>query len=687
MLADPDSEYKGESDNESDNESISESVSDANITDNYINNTDVTDYTNDKSPKTLIKESKTLVEKNTDDDLRNWKKKVGTKFDVTVGQNSKSQKFKVNLAADRRAADMANGIDSAFKEIALKTAAKKHKKKEKRKQKNNTEEEQNTTIIDPKVADETSNSQSRDIMRLSVVKLQGSVTIDAIETYQPVETFSDLSKIVSPLISDACVDLISAKNPMTPTIAPTMIQSEMWGAALQNDLPDVIAISYTGSGKTLGYLVPVFNIITKRYMLPGLPGLSYPRGLIIAPTRELVYQITEVAQSIATYHAQHITNQDNVEKVVALSIVGGVGFEHQQSEVLDKSPSLIIATPGRLLGLCGSVSTSARQQTEKVPAVINLSRVQVVVLDEADKLIELNFEKDIMEIMTLVADGPIENYLSTDAHPQTILTSATWSDAVTKLSQGLLMPGCFKITINPNKNVVDDLVASDSITQQIEVLDHKKGAYREKRLLEILTANPNDSNSRVIVFVLYKKEAEHVSEILKKNGLKANCLHGDMSQNQRSNVVSDFRQGQFNILVATDIAARGLDIPEITTVINYSVGISMDHYIHRIGRTGRAGKKGSSYTFVMDFDRKFVPQLIQVLEKTRQEIPQELRDMGNEVNDKNKKKDMSKISDSIYTELTDDQIYELECRKENQQKQQANKSGHQKSKQKYGRGR
>jgi ATP-dependent RNA helicase DBP3 len=295
---------------------------------------------------------------------------------------------------------------------------------------------------------------------------------------------------------------------------------------------------------------------------------------------------------------------------------------------------------------------------------MTLGRVTSLVLDEADRLLDLGFEADLKTITTQWGNG--HNFLQPDVHPRVVMTTATWAAAMNALALQFVLPGCVKITVGEK-----DLSASKTVTQTVEVLT-RKGAFRDKRLCELLHAYLEAGiPARVLVFVLFKKEASQVATMLEAKGFKAAHLHGDMSQKQRATTLQEFRDGILPVLVATDVAARGLDVPEVTHVINTSLGLSVDHYIHRIGRCGRAGRQGTAHTFVVDYDRKFASELVMVLDQSRQSIPGELYEMA-EKWDRKKSKSVTRGEAAWASgrrgeeaNLDEDELAKLEAREAN----------------------
>merc|ERR1711935_975624 len=233
----------------------------------------------------------------------------------------------------------------------------------------------------------------------------------------------------------------------------------------------------------------------------------------------------------------------------------------------NKNPfEIVVATPGRLIDLMNEEAC-------------DLSDVSYLVLDEADRMLDQGFERDVRKI---IAAAHVDR--------QTCLFSATWPDSVRELAHEFLK-NPLKITIGS-----DDLTAAATIEQIVEVFDDER--LRQSKLVQLLKNHKGTGKmERVLVFVLYKKEATRIEEFLAQQGWKVTSVHGDKIQAARQKAVDDFKAGKVPILIATDVAARGLDIPGVDLVINFSFPLTIEDYVHRIGRTGRAGRKGVAYTF------------------------------------------------------------------------------------------
>lgn len=319
---------------------------------------------------------------------------------------------------------------------------------------------------------------------------------------------------------------------------PTKIQAEIIPQILSGQ--DVLGVACTGSGKTAAYLIPMINKVMKH---------QGQKCLIIAPTRELINQIrTEYSLLIAGTHLRDVV------------IMGGASYS-EQIRLIKRDPHFVIATPGRLLDLC------ERKQ-------MDLSTFNNIILDEVDEMLDMGFINDVKKIVAKLNNSR-----------QSLFFSATLSRKSEEVANSLLR-NPYKVEIEKQeavKNVDQDIVRVDSGKSKIDVLHG------------LLV---NADFKRVLIFSKTKRGAEEVSTELRKRGHKSGSLHGNKSLGQRSKVLSEFKKYEIDILVATDVASRGIDVPDITHVINYDPPATFTDYIHRVGRTGRMGKKGIALTFV-----------------------------------------------------------------------------------------
>jgi len=319
---------------------------------------------------------------------------------------------------------------------------------------------------------------------------------------------------------------------------------------------DIIGTAQTGTGKTAAFVLPILN-----KLLDGPKGM--PRALIVTPTRELAEQINQVVHQLSAGSGLR-----------SATIYGGVGAD-RQIKALRQGVEILVATPGRLLDL-------VQQRHAK------LHRIEILVIDEADRMFDMGFLPDVRRIIKAV---PVER--------QTMLFSATFPAEVELLAaQSLIEPQ--KISMGISKPAV-------TVTHALyPVPSHLKSAL----LLKILKQTDSDS---VLVFVRTKHRADKVARQIAHGGHRVTSLHGNRTQGQREQALHGFKKGHFHIMVATDIAARGLDIDSITHVINYDMPDTADAYIHRIGRTGRAQRTGDAFTLVTDDDRDMIRSLERIM--------------------------------------------------------------------------
>jgi len=357
---------------------------------------------------------------------------------------------------------------------------------------------------------------------------------------------------------------------------PTPIQAQCWPVLASGR--DIIGIAETGSGKTLAFTLPALAHIKHRTSVE-TGKRKGPIMLVIAPTRELAMQSQEV-----------LDEASNLVKISSVCVYGGVP-KYTQKNALKAGVEVIVATPGRLLDLMEE-------------GCCNLSEVSYLVLDEADRMLDQGFERDIRKIIS-----------HTHSARQTALFSATWPDSVRELAHEFLQ-NPIKVTIGS-----DDLAAGTRIKQIVEVIDDRA---RESKLTKLLKEYHGSRKNRLLIFVLYKKEASRIEGNLQRGGWNCTSIHGDKSQEARIQAVESFKSGKIPLLVATDVAARGLDIPDVDYVINYSFPLTIEDYVHRIGRTGRAGKSGVSHTFFQACDKARAGELVKVLKDAGQEVPQQM---------------------------------------------------------------
>ncbi|WP_184320960.1 DEAD/DEAH box helicase [Rhizobium phaseoli] len=363
------------------------------------------------------------------------------------------------------------------------------------------------------------------------------------ETVFPLTTFADLglSQKVLSAVADAGYS------------TPTPIQAGAIPFALERR--DICGIAQTGTGKTASFVLPMLSLLEK-----GRARARMPRTLILEPTRELAAQ---VAENFEKYGKNHRLN-------VAL-LIGGVSFEDQDRK-LERGADVLICTPGRLL-----------DHFER--GKLLMSGVEILVIDEADRMLDMGFIPDIERIAKLI---PFTR--------QTLFFSATMPPEIQKLADRFLQ--------NPERvEVAKPASAAKTVTQRF-VASHSKDYEKRAVLRELVRAQGELKNA--IIFCNRKKDVADLFRSLERHGFSVGALHGDMDQRSRTTMLQNFRDGNLQLLVASDVAARGLDIPDVSHVFNFDVPIHSEDYVHRIGRTGRAGRSGAAFTLVTKRDTKFV---------------------------------------------------------------------------------
>ena len=371
---------------------------------------------------------------------------------------------------------------------------------------------------------------------------------------------TDFSKLG---LSPATLEAVAA----TGYTDATPIQGQAIPVALAGR--DILGIAQTGTGKTAAFTLPMID-----RLVAGRSKARMPRSLVIEPTRELADQ---VAASFERY--------SKGQKLSWALLIGGVSFGDQEAK-LDRGVDVLIATPGRLL-----------DHFER--GKLLLTGVQIMVVDEADRMLDMGFIPDIERIFKL-----------TPAAKQTLFFSATMPPEITRLTKQFLK--------DPTRiEVAKPATTAETILQHVARVPMSDPAA--KRLaLRTLVARPDVRNG--IVFCNRKSEVDIVAKSLKKHGFDAAPIHGDLEQSQRMKTLDAFRKGELKLLVASDVAARGLDIPDVSHIFNYDVPHHADDYVHRIGRTGRAGKTGDSITLVTPADGRNLDKVIRLIGKTPEEL-------------------------------------------------------------------
>jgi ATP-dependent RNA helicase RhlE len=351
---------------------------------------------------------------------------------------------------------------------------------------------------------------------------------------------------------------------------PTPIQIEAIPAVLAGR--DLLAGAQTGTGKTAAFTLPMLQRLSQGERPRNRFGGIGIRALVLTPTRELAAQVEE---SVRVY-GKHV-------KLTSTVVFGGVGM-NPQIDAMKRGVDILVATPGRLLDL--------QQQ-----GFLDLSAVQVLVLDEADRMLDMGFIHDVKKVLALLPQSK-----------QSLLFSATFSDEIRDLANGLLKdPQHIQVT-PPNTTV-----------QRITQLIHPVGRGKKKALLVHIIQLHNWS--QVLVFTRTKFGANNVADYLNKQGISAMALHGNKSQGARTQALAGFKSGEIRALVATDIAARGIDLDELPHVVNYDIPNICEDYVHRIGRTGRAGREGHAINLVSLDEEGF---MMEIERFTKQQIPVEM---------------------------------------------------------------
>lgn len=348
---------------------------------------------------------------------------------------------------------------------------------------------------------------------------------------------------------------------------PTPIQQQSIPSIIKGK--DIFGCAQTGTGKTAAFALPLLQLITHKKQFSNIGGI---KALILAPTRELALQISD---SIMAY-GRHL-------KVSHTTIFGGVS-QHHQTKALERGVDILVATPGRLLDLM--------QQ-----GYVKLNTVEHFVLDEADRMLDMGFINDIRKI---IAKLP--------AQKQTLFFSATASTEIMKLANTLLS--------DPVKVSVDRVSsANESIAQQVYFVDKDK----KRLLLKFVLSDHNIAH--VLVFTRTKRGADRVAKDLNGSGIKAEAIHGDKSQGARERALKGFKNRTIRVLVATDIASRGIDVDKLSHVINYELPEQAETYVHRIGRTGRAGSTGVAMSFCTRDEMGYLKDITKLIKKTIDVVP------------------------------------------------------------------
>lgn len=351
---------------------------------------------------------------------------------------------------------------------------------------------------------------------------------------------------------------------------PTPIQAQAIPVALLGR--DVLGIAQTGTGKTASFTLPLISILSK-----GRARARMPRSLILCPTRELAAQVAENFEK----YGKHL-------KLSKALLIGGVSFG-EQDKLIDRGVDVLIATPGRLL-----------DHFER--GKLMLTGVQIMVVDEADRMLDMGFIPDIERIFKL-----------TPFTRQTLFFSATMPPEITRLTQDFLS--------NPERiEVARASSTAETVAQRLYSLPIKgRSSVTVKReLLRHIIRAEGEAISNAIIFCNRKKDVSVLEKSMLKHGFDVGSLHGDLAQSIRTKVLDAFRDGKLKLLVASDVAARGLDIPDVSHVFNFDVPTQSEDYVHRVGRTGRAGRAGTAITLATQSDEKYLERIAETI---GQEVP------------------------------------------------------------------
>ena len=349
---------------------------------------------------------------------------------------------------------------------------------------------------------------------------------------------------------------------------PTPIQAQSIPHVLAGS--DLMGAAQTGTGKTAAFVLPIIQKILRHASSSASPARHPIRALVLTPTRELAVQVAENAAS----YSKHTDLR-------AAVVYGGVDMKEQVA-TLRSGVEILIATPGRLLDHIGS-------------KVANLSQVEILVLDEADRMLDMGFLPDLQRIIDLI---PTQR--------QTLLFSATFSPEIKKLAQSYLRT---PVTVE----VARQNAAADTVKQVVHMVS---SADKQRAIVKVLEARTLQGLSRqCIIFTNSRLGCAKLSRALERDGIKAGAIHGDKSQGERTLTLDAFKSGSIEALVATDVAARGLDIPDMPCVINHELPYNAEDFIHRIGRTGRAGSKGDAIALVDASEKRLLDDIEKLMKR------------------------------------------------------------------------
>jgi len=348
---------------------------------------------------------------------------------------------------------------------------------------------------------------------------------------------------------------------------PTDIQYKSIPPILRGE--DVLAIAQSGTGKTAAFAIPILHTLQDRKISGRPDGI---KCLVMAPTHELALQIESVFNNLGRH-----------TRITTFCIHGGVDQEPQIKQ-LNKGVDVLIATPGRMFDLVSQ-------------GVLNLKRVEILILDEADHMLDLGFIKDIRDLMQHLP-----------RKRQTLFFSATINDKIKKLAYSLITDNAIRIQISPNDPVAKNIEHAVALVE----MDDKRFF-----LEDFINRN---TGSKILVFVRTKVRAERVYRAMERVGVVTDSIHSDRDQEERKAIMQAFRHGDLKVLIATDVSARGIDIPNVDFVINYDLPESSENYVHRVGRTGRGTEKGQALSFCASEEKEKLTEIENNLGKPIQRI-------------------------------------------------------------------
>lgn len=410
------------------------------------------------------------------------------------------------------------------------------------------------------------------------------------------------NNIIKPILEWSHLGLPSSIYSVLQTLkydSPTPIQCEALPHIMNGN--DFIGIAQTGSGKTIAFLLPLFRQLLssngEKKHQSGYTGAK-PRAIIITPTRELTLQIAKTAKPFA----------DKLNLKIC-KCYGGQSISKQIAD-LKKDVDIIVGTPGRIIDL---LCTNGGR-------ILNLSDIRYLVMDEADRMFDMGFEPQILKILQVIRPDR-----------QTVLFSATFPPKIQSLAR--------KILDNPVEVLIGSKnIVNENIEQHFEIVENEESKFN--KLLQILGNKYKENDGKVLIFVERQDSCDKMVKKLLSRGYAVMSLHGGKDQTERGGTIRDFKNGVIDIIVATSVASRGLDVDNLKLVINYDAPSHIEDYVHRVGRTGRGGNSGESFTILTPNEEKCASDLVRVLKVSKLEIPKELAEMATKFENKVKEGEM-----------------------------------------------